>query len=321
MNHLRLAVMGAGAMGSLFGGLLARSGAEVWLIDTWAEQVTALAGQGLSIEDATGTLGMDQVTIPVQATSDPTAPGPVDLVLFFVKSYHTRSAAETARPLIGRDTAVLTLQNGLGNTENLQAVFGRERVLAGTTACGATLLGPGRVRFAGRGPTVLGEPDGPPSERAAAVVRQLEAAGLPAQLSADIGSVIWAKVLVNVGINALTALTGLRNGQLLEYPETRALMRAAVDEAAAVAVAAGAVLPWDDPVAHVEHVARLTAANRSSMLQDMDHGRPTEIDAINGAVVAAGQRLGLPVEANRALTLLVKLDQKLRTSGQVDSPK
>jgi len=308
---MKIAVVGAGAMGSLFGGLLARAGEEVHLVDPWVEQVEALRSGGLAVEDATGSLGGGTVVIPVSATTDPTGVGPADLVIFFVKGYHTRQAAIGALPLFGEETVALTLQNGLGNAEELEAAVGPGRVMCGTTSCGATLLGPGRIRFAGRGPTVVGELDGRETPRARAVVEAFRRAGLETSLSTDIRAAIWGKVIVNVGINALTALTGLSNGQLLEYPETEALLEAAVAEALAVVRAKGLTLPWADPVGHVKEVARLTAANRSSMLQDIESGRRTEIDSINGAVVREADAVGLPAPVNRTLTLLVKVKERM----------
>jgi 2-dehydropantoate 2-reductase len=307
---MRVAVVGAGAMGSLFGGLMARAGDEVWLIDTWEEQVRAISREGLVVEDGTGALGGGEVTITVKATTRPDEAAPVDLVLFFVKSYHTRAAGAAAGPLFGPGTTALTLQNGLGNAEDLEAVLGAGRVLAGTTSCGATLLAPGHIRFAGRGPTVLGELSGGPSERASRAAETLRRAGFETSVSADIKSMIWGKVMVNVGINALTALTGLCNGELLDHPETREVLRAAVTEAVAVARSRGAALPWANPVEHVEEIARLTATNRSSMLQDVDHGRRTEIDAINGAIVREAAAGGVQAPVNLVLTALVKMKEK-----------
>lgn len=307
---MRWVMVGAGAMGSLFGGLLARAGEQVWLLDTWREHVDALNAGGLRIEDRTGCLDHEEIVVKVPAAVDPGEIGPVDCAVFFVKSYHTREAAGGARPLIGPGTTALTLQNGLGNLEALEAVLGAGRVVAGTTACGATLLGPGRIRFAGRGPTTVGEIAGGSTPRVDAIAAALNRAGLPAAVAPDIRSVIWGKVIVNAGINALTALTGLRNGELLEHPETRAVMQAAVREAAAVAAARGMTLPWPDPFGHVEAVAAMTAANRSSMLQDLDHGRRTEIDAINGAVVEEAAAAGVDAPVNAVLTALVKLREK-----------
>ncbi len=307
---MRYAIVGAGAMGSLFGGLLGRSGEDVWLIDSWLEQVEALKRNGLVLEDGTGALGGGEVAVKVQAASSADEVGPVDVVLFFVKSYSTAEAARASGALMGPSTVALTLQNGLGNVEALEAELGFGRVLAGSTTCGATFVSPGRVRFAGKGPTVVGELDGKRTDRALAIAKSLNRAGLEASVSDDIRATIWGKVLVNVGINALTALTGLRNGELLNYEETRLVMRSAVEEAVAVARARGISVPWADPVAHVVEVAKATATNRSSMLQDVDRGRRTEIEAINGQIVREARLAGLAAPVNEVLTALVRMKEK-----------
>jgi 2-dehydropantoate 2-reductase len=310
---VRWAMVGAGAMGSLFGGLLGRAGQEVWLVDGWREQVDALNGGGLRIEDHSGCLGQGEIVVRVAATTDPGEVEPVDCVVFFVKSYDTEAAARWARPLFGPETVALTLQNGLGNVEQLERVLGSGRVLAGATSCGATLLGPGRIRFAGCGPTTVGELEDRVTPRVERIAAALAAAGLPTEVSANIKSVIWGKILINVGINALTALTGLTNGGLLEHAETREVMRAAVTEATTVALARNIRGLRSDPVAHVEEVAARTAANRSSMLQDVERGRRTEIEAINGSIVREAAVAGLSAPVNMVLTALVKMKEKSYT--------
>lgn len=297
---MRIAVVGAGAMGSLFGGMLASGGHEVWLIDVWREHVEALNKHGIAISGPTG-----DRTIPVKATTDPAEVGPVDLVLIFVKSYDTRRAMLNARPLIDAETMVLTLQNGLGNVEEISAAIGQEKVLAGTTAHGATMLGPGRVRHAGVGETVIGAAGEGESFQLKSIVTVFQSAGIQTHATDDVHSLLWGKLLINTGINALTALTHLKNGQLLEHPEIRALMRDAVLEGAEVARVKGIKLLYPDPVEKVETVARATAENKSSMLQDVERGRRTEINAINGVIYLEGEHLGVPVPVNRVLTLLI----------------
>ncbi|HSH69433.1 MAG TPA: 2-dehydropantoate 2-reductase [Deferrisomatales bacterium] len=299
---MNVAVIGAGAMGSLFGALLAEAGNSVCLIDIWAEHVRAINAAGLAIERE----GASR-TIPLRATSDPGVVGTVDLALIFVKATHTAAAAETARSLIGEAGLVLTLQNGLGNADTIAEVVAERRVLAGTTAHGATLLGPGRIRHAGAGPTVLGswsrQPEG--SGEAKRVAEVFTSAGFETVLTEDVRQALWGKLLINVGINAITALTGIRNGQILDLPATGELSRAAVAEAVAVAKARG-VTVREDAAEHVLAVAAATAANRSSMGQDVDNRRLTEIDAINGAVVREARRVGLAAPVNQTLAALVE---------------
>lgn len=300
---MRVAVIGAGAMGSLFGGRLAETGLhEVWLFDRWAEHVEALRTQGLLLIAPDGT----EERIAVNATTDLSAiPRPVDLVLIAVKSHATQVAAEMALPLLGSDGFALTLQNGLGNWEIIAKVVGPGRTIQGVTSQGATRLGPGRVRHAGSGPTYLAAtPEQMPG--VAVIAAAFSAAGIPTSIEPNLERLVWGKLVVNAGINALTALLRVENGVLTEVPEARALLSQAVAEAVAVAQAAGITLPYDDPVAQVLSVAEGTAANRSSMLADVLRGAPTEIDFINGAIVREAERLGIETPVNRTLTALVR---------------
>lgn len=293
--------MGAGAMGCLYGGHLAEAGVDVSLVDIWREHVDAINAKGLHMTGVSG----DRV-VHVPATTDPETVGEIDLMLLFVKSYDTAQAMRDSGSLIGGDTYVLTLQNGLGNLEAITEAVGAGRVLGGTTSHGSTLVGPGEIRHAGVGPTVIGTLDGGSRSMAETAADMFNGAGLQTRVSGDVRGDIWGKVLVNLGINALTALTGLRNGQLLEIPELRLLMRLAVEEGMMVAEADGVDLGPLDHLAHVYEVAEATGVNRSSMLQDVDRGRRTEIDALNGAVVGLGEKLGVETPVNRALTSLVK---------------
>ena len=296
---MKVVVIGAGAMGSLFGGLLAEAGNNVRLLDIWPEHVAAINAGGLFVERAGKTR-----TIPVQALTDPAEAGPVDLAVVFVKSAHTADAAHTAAALAGKSGIVLTLQNGLGNADILARIAATATVVAGTTAHGATLLAPGRIRHAGVGPTTIGRWSGEDSDAVDRVAEVFNQAGIETEVAVDVRRVIWEKLIVNVGINAITALTGIKNGQILDLETTRELSRAAVEEAVAVAAARGVTIR-EDAAEHVLAVARATAANRSSMGQDVDHGRRTEIDAINGAVVREAEMVGIPVPVNRTLADLV----------------
>lgn len=298
---MKIAVVGAGAMGSLFGGLLAASGEEVTLVDVWREHVESINAEGLRIKGPGGSR-----SISVDATTDPSSVGPVDLIILFVKSYDTIEATRDALPMVSEDTVFLSLQNGLGNIEKILEVAGSGRVIPGTTAHGCTLIGPGEIFHAGRGPTIIGELDGQVSERVRGIGDALERAGFETVISEAIRGALWSKVLVNVGINPLTALTGLRNGELLDYPEIKGVMAGAVEEAIRVAEALGVDLGDGGHVEKVYGVARATASNRSSMLQDVERGRRTEIDALNGAIVDSAGRLGLKVPVNETLTAAVR---------------
>jgi 2-dehydropantoate 2-reductase len=199
------------------------------------------------------------------------------------------------------DGLALTLQNGWGNRETLEQALGSERVALGITTMGATLLEPGRVRMGGQGPITLGK-----HARLQPLADLLAAAGFDVRHADDVSGLAWGKLVINAAINPLTALLRVPNGELLARPSARELMGQAAAEAAAVGVARGLHLPFADPIAAAEDVAQRTAANHSSMYQDVQHGRPTEIDAICGAVVQSGERTGVPAPVNRALWLLVR---------------
>lgn len=303
--------MGAGAMGSLFGGYLSAAGHEVWLVDTVAEHVDVIVRQGLHIMEPHG----EERVVRPRAVTDPRSVGPCDLVLVFVKSYHTRQVASSLFPLLGPSTVVLTLQNGLGNVDVLAEKVPRSHLMAGTTGQGANVLGPGCIHHAGSGETLIGELDGALTDRLARMVEALTGAGLAASASTNVQGAIWAKLLVNVAINPLTAILRVRNGQLLEMPEAVEVMREAVSEGLAVASRAGVQVPLEEPWEHVRDVARRTGDNRSSMLQDVEKGRQTEIDVINGAIVREGFRLGLEVPVNLTLMRLVKCLEQSGSRG------
>lgn len=320
---MKIGIIGAGAMGSLLGFYLCAQ-AEVWLLDPWQAHIDAIEAHGLSCERN----GTPETRHPHATTSAP-AIGACDAVLVLVKAAQTAWAAEQARMLqrtenrelrtqdtvlgdapgsqfsvLGSAPLVVTLQNGVGNREQLAAALGEARVGQGVTALGATLLGPGRVRHAGQGGTIFGS--APDQAGMAALAALFSACGLPAELSDDLDALVWGKLVVNAGINALTALLRVSNGILADEPAARELLVAAVAEAAAVAQARGVALPYASPLEHVLAVVRATGANRSSMLQDALRGSPTEIATINGAVAREGRRLGVPTPVNTLLTQLVQ---------------
>jgi 2-dehydropantoate 2-reductase len=299
---MKIAVVGAGAMGSLYAAMLAEAGNAVWICDVWQEQVQAVNNNGLRIEREGNTR-----SVRISATLDSTQIGSADLVIIFVKSTQTKSAAVTARHLVGSNGAVLTLQNGMGNAEAIAAYIAPERILAGTTAHGATMLGPGHIRHAGVGATTLGAWENTAQGQILArrFADVFNRAGIDTEAVDDVHRVIWNKLFINVGINAITALTALKNGRILDLQITRELIRAAVEEAMAVARAQN-IEVRKDAVDVVFKVAEATSANRSSMGQDVDNKRQTEIGAINGFIVRESKRLGLEAPVNFTLTALIE---------------
>jgi 2-dehydropantoate 2-reductase len=297
---MTIAIIGCGAMGSLFGALLARAGHTVWMIDNHAERAQAMAASGIHVEAP----GSD-LHVAVNATTDPTAVPPPDCVLIFVKAYDTGAAADVASALVGPQTTVVTLQNGLGNVGILLHRFGADRVVAGATAHGATEIGPAHVRHAGVGPTVIGAATGKPTDCLTRLAAILGEAGFETEVTQDLTGAIWSKVVINCGINAVAALTRLPNGRLIEDAGASRVMRAAMEEAAAVATVKGITLGYCDPFERVQQVCRATAENLNSMLQDVLRRRRTEVDAINGAISREGDEHGVATPVNDALVALV----------------
>jgi len=301
---MKIVIVGGGAMGSLFGVLLTYSGEEVWVVDINKEHITTVRSVGLTFEEE-GNLRV----LSMNATTDITSPGKADLVLFFVKTYHTERAVSDALVLEKEDTIFLTLQNGLGNEEVICRKVDPKKVMLGVTGHGATLVGPGHIRHAGKGKTFVGELDHRITDRARRIAEIFSEADIETEAAPNIHDLVWDKLLINAGINALTALTELKNGQLLDHPETLRLMEALVSEAAEVARKKGIRIDGD-PVEKVKAVAQATRDNRSSMGQDFDYRRRTEIDVINGAIVREAERLGIPAPFNRTVTDLIKVIER-----------
>jgi 2-dehydropantoate 2-reductase len=290
-------IAGTGALACLFAARLAAACVPVTMLGTWPQGLEALRLGGVRLVDGLG----QETAYPVRATADPSNCRGIGLALVLVKAWQTGRVASQMAVCLPASGLALTLQNGWGNRQILEEALGPQRVALGVTTAGATLLGPGRVRAGGEGPVTLGE-----HPRLAPLAGLLRAAGCEVRLAADVDSLLWGKLVVNAAINPLTALLRVPNGQLLDRPAARQLMDLAAQEAAAVGQAKGFHLAFPDPVAAAEDVARRTAANRSSMLQDILRGAPTEIDAICGAVVRAGREVGVPTPVNRTLWLLVR---------------
>ena len=291
---MRVTILGTGAMACLFGARLAAV-AEVTLVGTWAEGLAAIEEHGIVVAEGLRGSSGDSSTIPVRVARLGAAIEPADLVLVLVKAWQTENVAGHISSLQSPKGITLTLQNGIGNLEKLGP-----RAHLGVTTQGATLLGPGRVRPGGAGPTHIAGPEW--------AVELFRRAGFEAHQAgaAQVDGLVWGKLVVNCGINALTALLRVPNGELLARPDAALLMERAASECAQVAQAKNIQLPFADPPARVREVAQKTAVNRSSMFQDILRGAPTEIEAINGAVVREGESLGVSTLVNEILWRLVK---------------
>ncbi len=300
---MNILIVGAGAIGSLIGARLSGTDASVVLFSTNRAHMEAVREGGLKIEELDGTVSSHTLSVCFEIGNLPVNP---DYALVLVKSYATLEALSLVRPLCSASTVFVTLQNGIGNWERIAQVVGKSSVIAGTTAQGSTLLAPGLIRHGGNGPTYIGEICGAKSQRVERLVELFRRAGFATQATEEVQRLIWEKLIVNVGINAITALTGIRNGAVADMEEAARLCRAAVGEAVTVAGAKGYPMA-PDMADRVLSVAVATARNRSSMGQDVDRKKRTEIEAINGAIVRFGQEAAIAVPVNQTLTSLVKV--------------
>ncbi len=293
-------IVGTGAMAGLFGARLADH-AEVTLLGTWKAGLAALRADGIKLQ-----LNGQVMQRTVRVSSDPAECAGARQALVLVKSWQTARAARMLAECLSPDGVALTLQNGLGNIEQLREALGEERAALGVTTTGATLMGPGRMRVGGVGPTHVA-----PHPRLEALVDLMQVAGFEVESADNLEGLVWGKLAINAGINPLTALLEVPNGALARQPQARAVMIDAARETAAVAAARAIELPYADPAEAVRQVAERTASNLSSMLQDIQRGAPTEIDAINGAVAEAAEQVGVSTPVNRTLWGLVraKVDQ------------
>lgn len=303
---MRVGIVGAGALGSVVGGLLWEAGVDVVLIRRNKEIVDLTTRNGLRLDGVSG----DRVVTP-RIVADPGEAGIVDLAMVLVKSYDTEAAVPAVAQVLADDGVVLTLQNGLGNHEVLGRAF-PGRVLLGITTIGALTVAAGHVRHTGFGQTHLGELDAPPGKRSRAVADVLARmnAGPVHEVENAIGCV-WSKLIINAAINAPATLLQVRNGDLVASQAGRELVHQVVEECLSIVRAKRISLIFDDPEARVMAVCEGTAQNLNSMFQDVLAARRTEIDFINGAIAREGERVGIPAIANRTLTLLISaLEQR-----------
>ena len=297
MKNEPILIVGTGALATLFAARLAERGHEITMLGTWQAGLDALARDGAHLLDSDGR----ELACRVRVTRDPGRARGAKVAFVLVKSWQTTRAARQLAECLSGDGLAVTLQNGLGNDGLLAEALGRGRVSLGVTTTGATLLGPGLARAGGEGVVSLEA-----HPRLAVVEAALRRAHFQVEVVADAQSLVWGKLVVNTAINPLTALLRVPNGELLKRPSARVMMKALADETAAVASAQRVRLPFSNPGEAAESVARKTAANHSSMFQDVRRGAPTEIDAICGAVARAGRRHGVPTPVNRVCWQLVQ---------------
>jgi 2-dehydropantoate 2-reductase len=299
---VKIAVVGAGAMGSVYAGLLASAGHEVWAVDRWQEHVDAIRERGLRVEGASG----DRV-VRVRATTDAAEVGEAELVLIATKAMDVKAASESARVLVGPGTLVLSIQNGLGGPDIAASILGEKRVAVGVAGgFGASIVEPGRVHHHGLELVRLGERHGPATPRVEAIAQVWRAAGFNVQTDDDVDRVIWEKLICNVSFSGPCAVLGCTIGEVIADRHAWTVASRCGQEAFEVARALDVSLGFDDVGSYVRNFGLKIPGARPSMLLDLMAGRRSEIDFINGAIPRAGRKTGVATPFNEAVTALVK---------------
>jgi 2-dehydropantoate 2-reductase len=311
---MRIAVIGAGAMGSTYGGLLARAGCDVTLVDVWPEHVEAINRDVLHLSGISGDL-----RIPVRAVSEP-APGGADVAFVQVNTYDTEAAAQTAARALTAGGYAITFQNGVGNIETLQRVLGPRRVLGGLSYHSAAMVGPGHAMHTHRGPTWIGELDGSSTPRLQALNQALQAAGLEPTIVDDILAYIYTKLVLNSAINPICAAMGIRVGEIPRTPGADELQTRIIEEALAVLQAKGIKLADPDVMGSIKAHCQ-AKFNKPSMLQHMEQGKQTEVDSLNGAIARMGRELGVPAPYNEGLAWMVQGINAQRRRAMHEPPR
>jgi 2-dehydropantoate 2-reductase len=303
---MKILVFGAGALGGFVGGVLSQK-YDVTLFGK-EDKMLPIRDSGLRLTGVTEIVAKPNIAYNPKDLKDQD----FDLIILTVKAYDTDSALEIIKDNLGLETTVLSLQNGLDNEVKIAKAIGEERTLGGVTSHGLTFVEPGHVHHAGVGETKIGEMDGKESDRIKVFASAFASMGIETVISRDIKKEIWIKGIVNAGINPLTALTRLKNGFLLKVPSLEKLLEVTCQECIEVARTDGIDLSDCDAIEKTKNVARLTSENRSSMLQDIERGRKTEIDSINGRIVKIGENNGIATPINSTLVSLIKGIEKGR---------
>jgi len=303
---MKIAVLGCGAMGSVYAALLASAGHEVWAIDAWSEHVQAMCSKGLRLEGPSG-----DRTVPVHATTNPAEAGRCDLVIVATKAMHVEQAAQSASPLIGPDTVVLSIQNGLGGPDTAAKVLGKDRVLVGVVGgFGASMRGPGHAHHNGWELVRLGELSGPISPRLEKIAEVWRSGGFKVKCFDDIDQLVWEKLICNVCYSGTCTIMNSTIIQVIENVDAWACASGCAQEAFAVAKARGIRLDFNDPVEYVRAFGMKIPQARPSMLLDHLAGRMSEIDAINGAIPVAAQACSVAAPWNTAVSTLVRAKER-----------
>jgi len=303
---MKVAVVGCGAMGSVYAALLADAGHEIWAIDSWKEHVDAMKANGLRLEGASG-----DRTVRVNATTNAADAGPCDLVILSTKAMHVEQAAQSMQPLLRPDTVVLSIQNGLGGPDTAARVLGRERVLVGVVGgFGASMKAPGHAHHNGWELVRLGEFSGPVSARLEAVAEVWRSGGFRVKCFDDIDQLVWEKLICNVCFSGTCAVTERTIVEVIDDPDAWQVASGCATEAYKVARARGIKLDFTDPVTYVHAFGMKIPNARPSMLLDHMAGRMSEIEAINGAIPVAAKAVGIAAPFNEVISALVRAKER-----------
>jgi 2-dehydropantoate 2-reductase len=299
---VKIAIVGCGAMGSVYAGLFASAGHEVWAVDRWREHVEAMRARGLHLEGASG-----ERTVRVNATSEARDAGACELVIVATKAMHVAAAAEAAKALVGADTTVLSIQNGLGGPETAAGVLGRERVLVGVVGgFGASMKAPGHAHHNGMELVRLGEFSGPVTPRLQRIAELWQGAGFRVKCFDDIDQLVWEKLICNCAYSGPCGITEHTVIEVMEDPDLARVSAACAREAYEVALKKKIKLGFEDPVAYVREFGSKIPHARPSVLLDLMAKRKSEIDVINGAIARVGRELGIAAPVNETVTALVR---------------
>ncbi|MCF6290355.1 MAG: ketopantoate reductase family protein [Desulfobacterales bacterium] len=306
---MEIVIVGAGAIGRVFGALLSRGGHRVWFVETREDVVEAINRNGIEIMD----IGVEDpgamTRVPARAVNNGQEIKQCDLVILAVKSFDTRAAVKGVAHLVAEDSPVLSLQTGLGNLEIMEKVVGRDNIIGGFTFMAGIGLGPGRVKHSGLGDTLIGELTGQPTPRIERLSQVLTRSGIPTEVTREVKEKLWCKVIVYSAINSVSAVLRMRNGMLLQNMESITLMKRLVDEGRAVAEACDIDIR-QDLYELLFDICNRTAANMSSMLQDVVNRKRTEVDALNGMLCAYGTEQRVATPTQQTMVQLVKLVEK-----------
>jgi 2-dehydropantoate 2-reductase len=303
---MKIAIVGTGAMGSVYAGLFAAAGHEVWAIDAWREHVEAMKKKGLRLEGASG-----DRTVKVHATTEAKEAGPCDLVVLATKAMHVKSAAESTKPLLGKDTPVLSIQNGLGGPDMAASILGKDRVMVGVVGgFGASIRAPGHAHHNGMELVRLGEFGGPITERLKKVEEAWKGAGFKVKVFDDIDQLVWEKLICNCAYSGPCALSEGTIANVMGDPDLSRVSAACATEAFLVSQKKQIKLGFADPVAYVRDFGSKIPNARPSVLLDLMLKKKSEIDVINGSIPRVAKTLGMEAPVNEAVTALVRAKER-----------